>query len=118
MELEALGGWAVCGGCWASAPKREPRLLRRSMLDWFYSPRMKPALPSSRRQPPRGKSTLLRLSRLPSLGLEPAPESDPGDRCLWGWTGLLERRVQGARGFKREPKEWGAAPAGSWPFGY
>lgn len=90
------GGWVVCAGCWASARKREPLLLRRSTLDWFYSPRKKPALLSSQRQPPRGKSTLLRPSRLPSLGLEPAPASDPRECCLASWTGLLERRVPGA----------------------
>ena len=46
-------------------------------VDWFYSPRIKPALPSSRRQPPRGKPTLPRPLRLPSAGLAPAPRAGP-----------------------------------------
>lgn len=36
------GRWVPAAGR-ASARKRERRLLRRSPLDWFYSPRMKPA---------------------------------------------------------------------------
>lgn len=42
-------------------------------VDWFYSPGIKPALPSSQRQPPRGKPTLPRPLRLPSAGPAPAP---------------------------------------------
>lgn len=64
-------------GYWASAPEPEPLLFRGATVDSFYSPRIKPALPSSRRQPPRGNPTLLRPSRLPSARLEPAPSAGP-----------------------------------------
>lgn len=64
-------------GCWASAPEPEPLLFRGATVDSFYSRRIKPALPSSRRQPPRGKPTLLRPSRLPSVDLESAPSAGP-----------------------------------------
>lgn len=47
-------------------------------VDWFYSPGIKPALLSSRRQPPRGKPTLPRPLRLPSAGPAPAPRARPG----------------------------------------
>ena len=46
-------------------------------VDWFYSPGIKPALLSSRRQPPRGKPTLPRPLRLPSPGPAPAPRAGP-----------------------------------------
>lgn len=50
-------------------------LLAAPAVDWFYSPGIRPALPSSRRQPPRGKPTLPRPLRLPSAGPEPVPRA-------------------------------------------
>lgn len=71
--------WGWPGGC-APAARRPHRCRGRCFaaaltVDWFYSPRIKPALPSSRRQPPRGKPTLPRPLRLPSAGLAPAPRA-------------------------------------------
>lgn len=69
-------------------------------VDWFYSPRIKPALPSSRRQPPRGKPTLPRPLRLPSAGLEPAPRARPRGALpssrdeLFGEAGTLSERFK------------------------
>lgn len=84
-------------------------------VDWFYSPRIKLALPSSRRQPPRGKPTLPRPLRLPFAGLASAPGVGPwgalppwGDR-LFGEMGTL------SEGFKERARGVGAAPAGNWP---
>lgn len=74
-------------------------------VDWFYSPRIKPALPSSRRQPPRGKPTLPRPLRLSSAGLAPSPRVGPWGALLPWWDGLFGEAGTWSEGFK-EPGEW------------
>lgn len=94
MEAGAPGraGRTVPGGR-AAAPARKPSCCRccspRSLAaDWLYSPGIRPALPSSRRQPPRGKPTLPRPWRLPTARVRsPCPAPDPGEPCLPGGGG-------------------------------
>lgn len=79
-------------------------------VDWFYSPGIKPALLSSRRQPPRGKPTLPRPLRLPSAGPAPAPRARPGGALpprrdlAFGEAGTL------SEGFKERARGVGSGP--------
>lgn len=80
-------------GCWASARSRSCCCSAALTVDSFYSPRIKPALLSSQRQPPRGKPTLPRPSHHPSASLAPAPSAGPRGELPSGGTSPLERRV-------------------------
>lgn len=75
-------------GCRASARSGSRCCSAALAVDWFYSPGIKPALPSSQRQPPRGKPTLPRPLRLPSAGPAPAPR-----RGTQGTAAFLARRA-------------------------
>ncbi|XP_072828505.1 uncharacterized protein [Vicugna pacos] len=71
-------------------------------VGWFYSPRIKPALPSSRRQPPRGKPTLPAPCASPPRVWSPRPARDPLEPCPLGETSPLAREggVTLSEGFK------------------
>ncbi|XP_074229213.1 uncharacterized protein LOC141579001 [Camelus bactrianus] len=85
-------------------------------VDWFYSPRIKPALPSSRRQPPRGKPTLPAPCASPPRVWSPRPARDPLETCPLGETSPLagEGRVTLSEGFKELAQEVRRGPP--WEF--
>lgn len=110
--------WAAASGCRASAPWPSCRCSAARTVDWFYSPGIKPALPSSRRQPHVGGRPSPAPCASPPRVQRRCPAPGPGERRVPSRTCPLQTWVPRTRGLKSVLGAGGGeAPAGNWPSG-